>query len=530
MAGAAGTGLSLVNQYNKAFPTGKEGGVVKMASGGITSGVPAGKLPSMLEKLSDNQLTKKNTARDMDPLTKDMVDTEQARRSQLRGLASGGAVAFADGKMVEEDPQELANQGITAESAKQKRVIQAEPTEAAPVQDTKFDQMLASYNRERPTKPATNLMQAEVPATEGGINAEHPAVASALNALQKQGAGYKTTMDKSVAEIAKEQQDMYAQMGIVNPAIAEQAGLKARKATVETDAQELAKSRLIQFLVDWGKTPGSAVKGAINAGSNLIDSSIGDDKLRKKLLSDLDGVDRDINKAEYLRKTGDVDKATAIQRDAGAKYYAINEKILEYNAKIELQQMKNELAASKIANKNGVVQQAEVIATGMVAQGAPDNAVTQAAALKQALAMQPSVTSAGVSAASQQAIAGPKIEVARTQAEIDADRAATALAEERRKQKKDLDEAVDDKLRARRKDISAAAKADKAAGIEPTDPKSKALAIKKEIEASVRQSPGFEALAATPASAAAKPPAAPVTAKPAAPTLKWDPKTNQFIK
>jgi hypothetical protein len=456
-------------------------------------------------------------------------------------MAGGGAVAFADGskEAVEEDDEinkiirektgnisaspatqqqpnttvdspgptlkeldaDLANRGITAETAQQKRITQAAPTEAAPVKDTKFDQMLAQYNQERPIKPATNVMQAAEPATEGGINTEQAPDASALKALREQAAGYKTTMDKSVPQLAKEQQNMYTQMGIVNPAIAEQAGLKERKATVENDSRDMAKTRLIQFLVDWGKTPGSTIKGAINAGSNLIENSVGDDKLRRKMLNDLDAVGRDITKSEYLRQIGEVDKATTIQKEAGAKYYTINEKILEYNAKVELQQMKIELAAAKGANVNGVVQQAEILYKGMVAKGRPEGDVTRRDAMIEALNMQPSITSAGISAASQQAIATPK-------AQTDADKAATALAEERRKQQKDFGEALSNELRARRKDLVAAAKVDKDAGIATTDPKSKTFALRSKIESDIRSSPGFEALAA--------PPVKPVVATPAA--------------
>jgi hypothetical protein len=240
-------------------------------------------------------------------------------------------------------------------------------------------------------------------------------------------------------------------------------------------------------LVDWGKTPGSAIKGAITAGGNLIESSIEDRKLRRKLLSELDGVERDIKKSEYLRKIGDVDKAKTVQRDAGAKYYGINEKLLEYKAKIEVQQLKNEITQLKGAAQNGVVQQANVLYKGMVAEGKPANDITMAAAMKQALLMQPGPTSSGIQAGSAQGIAAGKLGVDVGELDVKKQAAETQRQEATRKQQKDFREDLSDEMRARRKDINAKAKIDKAAGIDPSDPKSETSKFKKEIEAEVRE-------------------------------------------
>ena len=73
----------------------------KMASGGIASGVPAEKLPSMLEKLSDQQLAQKANLQTNDPQTAADALSQQAFRSYARagtpGFAPGGIVAFAEG-------------------------------------------------------------------------------------------------------------------------------------------------------------------------------------------------------------------------------------------------------------------------------------------------------------------------------------------------------------------------------------------------------------------------------------------------
>lgn len=73
----------------------------KMASGGIASGVPAEKLPSMLEKLSDQQLAQKANLQTNDPQTAADAISQQSFRANARagtpGFAPGGIVAFAEG-------------------------------------------------------------------------------------------------------------------------------------------------------------------------------------------------------------------------------------------------------------------------------------------------------------------------------------------------------------------------------------------------------------------------------------------------
>ena len=97
-AGAIGTGLGLVQQYNQAFPGRKAGGVVKLAPGGIATGVQPGKLADMAEMMRDEDLQKKMQDQETDPATKEIFQSETMRRQKLRGMAGGGIVAFAGKK------------------------------------------------------------------------------------------------------------------------------------------------------------------------------------------------------------------------------------------------------------------------------------------------------------------------------------------------------------------------------------------------------------------------------------------------
>jgi hypothetical protein len=114
-AGAVGTGLGLVQQYNTAFPGKKEGGVVKMAnggltpSGGITSGANRYELNNMYKKFSDGQLGK--------ALDDPEAQREKQRRDALRAsMANGGIIAFKKGEGVEDKERIEAEKNKPVES------------------------------------------------------------------------------------------------------------------------------------------------------------------------------------------------------------------------------------------------------------------------------------------------------------------------------------------------------------------------------------------------------------------------------
>jgi len=105
----AGLGTAGLGAYKMA--TAAEGGstqdIVKMAKGGIASGVPAPKLDAMLGRLDDKQLAQKADPRKNDPQTAQAAAGQQSFRKEMRpagigqnykfNAAGGGIVAFADG-------------------------------------------------------------------------------------------------------------------------------------------------------------------------------------------------------------------------------------------------------------------------------------------------------------------------------------------------------------------------------------------------------------------------------------------------
>jgi hypothetical protein len=402
IAGGLGTGMQLYNTANQAFGGKKEGGVIKMASGGIATGVPPAKLPSMLKKLSDEQLTQKDKDQSTDPATGEDVDAELARRGALRSgikpMAAGGAIAFngAERSDVEdkdkEKKEETTNEGIL-------KALKKEPTTPV-IQDTSAED--ADMRAKSSMDTQMGIAKEAFPVSTASVTPADP-YAAYEKTLSDQAAEQKAKSEEGINTILARKEAERKAAGFENPAIKEVEELKTRQAKIDADAKELAQDRLTQFLINWGRTPGSAINGFIGAGDKLITDNIEDKKTRKKLLEDLEDVRRGINRSEYARRLGDEKEAEAMKAKAGEQYFNINKELLKHRAdmsikamdaanKLEIQALKNELVVAKGANKDKVIQQAELLYAEKVFKGAPENASTMAQALREANAMQPTVT------------------------------------------------------------------------------------------------------------------------------------------
>lgn len=168
----AGLGTAGVGAYKLA--TAAEGGstkdIVKMAKGGIASGVPAPKLDSMLGRLDDKQLAQKADPRMNDPQTAQAAAGQQSFRNQMRpaGIgqkynfkaAGGGIVAFAEGDVVKEAPSDIKSVLMQEYETPMEKAI-AERKGMMPSTDfaTKYGDMLskAGLTTEADTKASTGL-------------------------------------------------------------------------------------------------------------------------------------------------------------------------------------------------------------------------------------------------------------------------------------------------------------------------------------------------------------------------------------
>lgn len=511
LAGGLGTGLQLYNTANQAFGGGgkKDGGVIKMAKGGIATGVPPGKLPSMLQKLSDPQLTQKDQDQETDPSTKEMVDAEQARRSTLRSginaMAAGGAIAFngsersdVEDKEKDKEKKETTNEGIL-------KALDKAPTTPV-IQDTSAEDadMRAKSSMDTQMGIAKEAFPTPAPVAPADPYAAYE------KTLSDQAAEQKAKSEEGINTILARKEAERKAAGFENPAIKEVEELKARQAKINEDAKELAQDRLTQFLINWGRTPGSAINGFIGAGDKLITDSIEDKKTRKKLLEDLEDVRRGINRSEYARRLGDEKEAEAIKTKAGEQYYNINKELLKHRAdmsikamdvenKLKIQEIKNEVAGLKNA-KPAIIQEIDIEYARLVMQGAPENAVTMGRAKDIVIAQQPQIQSAAMAVPARDLTAGAAVSQAGT-AEDQAETARLrALTERTEKVAKEVRAAT--MMGPGRKEIKAAEALAKKEGRDPVAAgKVVADRIAKDIEAKIPLPPSVRAPAAAPAPA-----------------------------
>jgi hypothetical protein len=403
-------------------------------------------------------------------------------------MAAGGAIAFKEGKEVKEVEYGdiLADYKKEKErQIKEKEIIKdrnegiREALEKSPTTPVPKEEMGPKELSAFPVAPPVNQdapypdEQIDRGTQKAGIAtpAVKPAVgpsredmyAAQEKLLSDQAKLEEAKSKKTVNQIIAERDEERTKAGFVDPAIAERKALDERKARIAADAQELAKDRLTQFLIDWGRTPGSALNGYINAGGKLIEANIEDKKLRKKLLDELDDARLGVNRGVYERRLGNEKEARTEIAQAGEKYYSINEKILQHKEKVYLKQLdlenklaqmelKGEIAALKSGqNKAAIVQQAEIKARALVekyvreiAAGTMTVAQIEDMALNDVLSRQPAVTAAGITS-------GPATLRAETGAEVDPANAETRRQEELRKQKRDYEDDTYDALRELRR-------------------------------------------------------------------------------
>lgn len=539
--GTIGTGMELYKTAKSAF--GANGGAVKeYAKGGIATGVPPAKLPSMLEKLSDDQLGKKDQDQETDPATKQMVDAEQVRRNTLRGgikaMAAGGAIAF-NGK----EQSDVKDPELEKDKDKDKEKTEEEKRNAG---------ILSALDKS-PTTPViqdTSAEDADMRAkssmdTQMGIAKEAFPTPTAAAPADPYAAYEKTLSDQAAEQKAKSEEGINTILarkeadrkaaGFENPAIAEAKILDERKAKIAGEAKEAAQDRLTQFLINWGRTPGPALNGFINAGEKLIEANVEDKKLRKKMLEDLEDARLTVNRSEYERRLGNEKEAESMKAKAGEQYYNINKELLKHRAdmsikqmdaanKLEIQALKNELVVAKGANKDKVIQQAELIYAAKVFRGEPENPITMRQALIEANAMQPVITAAGVSAA-------PATLRAETGAEVDPANADIALVRATTERNDKVQKQINNSIMfgQGRDDIVAAEALARKEGRDPVAARKAVVdRITRKAEAdnplpsAIRKPPAAPAPAVKPAPAKAKG----KEAEPAAPKVETPPKIS----
>lgn len=292
-------GIGLAGAYGNLKQAGalKEGGEVKkMATGGIATGDPY-KLPSMMKKLSDEQLSEK-TGGDTDPETMGIAQAEKQRRDHIRkGMAGGGAVAFKEGDKVEnsfkekEEPKKEAPAVATRPKA-------AAPVEKAPSYQAQLNQMLSQPS---PIAPEITKLRSQE-----------------FEASKEAGLGIEGQMARK--------QEAYKKYGIDPAAIYAQEKSEQKKFLdqAEGDARKAESLRYAQMWAKFGSTPGPILKAALTSINDTIPDLLDDQKYATALQRSIQKTIYDLDRAEYLEKKGMVDEAEKLDRDAKARVAEIS--------------------------------------------------------------------------------------------------------------------------------------------------------------------------------------------------------------
>ena len=303
--GLAGAGANLY-QAMKA-----EGGEIKeMASGGIATGADPYKLPSMMKKLSDDQLGKKMEG-DTDPETMGIAQAEKQRRDQVRAgapkMAGGGAVAFAAGSKdaINREDTEWAEGKSKDDKKVEKPVVKAPakaPVTKAPVSATPYQDM---------ARAQLTALDTPVPEVEK--------TRTAIKDLEKRTAGgVEGEMDRM--------QKLREKFGIDPTELIAKERARHQE-ELKLSAEDYRRSqhlRYAQMFAKFGSTPGPVLKAALVSINDVVPDLLDDKAKADAVRREIKKAMFDLDKSEYQEKKGNFDKANESYENAVGKITSLN--------------------------------------------------------------------------------------------------------------------------------------------------------------------------------------------------------------
>jgi hypothetical protein len=332
--GLAGAGANLY-QAMKA-----EGGEIKeMASGGIATGADPYKLPSMMKKLSDDQLQNK-LGGDTDPETMGIAQAEKQRRDQTRAgvtkMAGGGAVAFKKGGIDTVDnpfiknevkPEEKPAPAAKAPAAKAPTAKAPAPAPAPSVSATPYqDQYRAAMTGFAPP-PELEKTRANIQALEARV-----------------AGGVEGEMDR--------QQKAYDKLGIdpVKMFNEERARRQEEMKMSKEDARKSEHLRWAQMFAKFGSTPGPTLKAALVAINDTVPDLLEDQAKASAIQREANKALNDLNRAEFLEKKGRVDDALKSHNAAAEKAATLSANLGEmlYKGQVDQLQISGRSAGEEV--------------------------------------------------------------------------------------------------------------------------------------------------------------------------------------
>lgn len=294
--GAAGAyaNLSQAGVFGKA-----EGGEIKeMAVGGIASGVSPYELPSMMKKLSDQQLQQKLDAKDTDPETMGIAQAEKQRRDKTRGMAHGGIVAFADGS---KDAIDLKDTPWGKD-------------EAAPAAAPAPKPAPKPVPKARVAAPADPYEAATKQYVTGGESPEIGQMRNIIATQQKEAdLGVEGQMARKQALEKKYGIDVEAMLN------KQRADREEEMKLSREDARKAEHLRWAQMFAKFGSTPGPILKAALTSINEGIPDLLDDQAKTRAAQKEIRKAMDDLDKSELLYKQGKVEEAEKSHQAAAGK-------------------------------------------------------------------------------------------------------------------------------------------------------------------------------------------------------------------
>lgn len=361
--------IGALGSLGNVFRGGKEGGLPSEFKAGIKSFDVGGEVESKLYDMDEEglqryiQTTTSDTARKM--------ARRILREKTTPGMASGGIVAFSNGKLVKskEEFEALVSRGQMPMTEEERAKSEATPN---PLKDLFTSQRTVAARKAAPTtytaeqleeiargqgvfpegSPAlpgassaaparagintvpgtgteTNVPQTPPPPpTPGGVKAAAPAAAAAPVAAAPTKTGIPAldqyiertlqeanAPEKSVSELAAERR---AYIGPDEATAKERSRLMAERVSAKDEATRQNWMRMAEFFAAWGSTPGNSIVAGLTALKAKVPDFISDAKEQKKILKEIDGSIYGLDKVERLEKAGEFDKATELKQKMSA--------------------------------------------------------------------------------------------------------------------------------------------------------------------------------------------------------------------
>jgi hypothetical protein len=328
-----------------------EGGEIKeMASGGIASGADPYKLPGMMKKLSDDQLSEKMGG-DTDPETMGIAQAEKQRRDQVRAgapkmMAGGGAVAFAagskdavnredtewaEGKKPEEKNKPEFKEAKAVKKAAPPKAPAPEPASSTPYRD-RFEADFAASKTERPEfKPVREYIASEQERVKGGVEGE-------MDRMQK----LRQKFGVDPTELLAKERARY------------QEELKLN----EEDYRKAQHLRYAQMFARFGSTPGPVLKAALVSINEVVPDLLDDKAKTNAIRREIKKAMFELDKSEYQEKKGNLEAADKSYQEAVGRVTSLS---MELGNKMLDADMKRLEQTRSLAGVEAQTQSAEKI-------------------------------------------------------------------------------------------------------------------------------------------------------------------------